>query len=124
MDARRPLNAEEIEALKQYASLQISFGELRRRLSRILTIEFLETEVRLSPSYDHHSKVRIERWHVENAVEKHTRREISKEQLFTWADMLLLIDAYDWEGPDEEWVAERLNELADPGDGMLVFDLR
>jgi len=92
--------------MEQYACLEITFGELRRRLSRILTIEFRETEVRLSPSYDPLPRVRVERWHVENAVDKERRREISKEQLFTWADTLLLIDAYDWEGPDEEWIAE------------------
>lgn len=56
--------------------------------------------------------VRIERWHIENALNKLRRREITEQQLSDWAAMLLLNEAYDWEGPDEDFIADQLNELA------------
>ena len=37
--------------------------------------------------------------HIRAAMEKQARGEISTEELADWATMLLLNQAYDWEGP-------------------------
>lgn len=37
---------------------------------------------------------------------------MSTEQLADWATMLLLNDAYDWQGPEEEQIADWLNEIS------------
>ena len=56
--------------------------------------------------------VRIELWHIRNAMGKQERGEISTRQLSDWAAMLLLNEAYDWEGPDEDEIAEWLNDIS------------
>jgi len=38
----------------------------------------------------------------------------TSNDLMQWATMILLNDAYDWEGPNEDEVAERLHELSMP----------
>ena len=45
-------------------------------------------------------------------MEKQARGEISTEQLADWATMLLLNDACDWEGQEEEEIAVWLNEIS------------
>lgn len=47
-------------------------------------------------------------------MEKHWKGDISDSELNRWALMLLLNDAYDWQGPDEDEIAEILNDLAMP----------
>jgi hypothetical protein len=56
--------------------------------------------------------VRVELWHIRNAMGKHERGEITARELSDWAAMLLLNDAYDWEGPDEDEIAEWLNDIS------------
>lgn len=111
--ARRPLTQDERRALEEFADLSIPFEDLRRRLSGVVEFEFKATETRLSHFYEHPDPgIRIERHHVEDAVRRLEKAEISVERMRNWATMLLMIDAYDWEGPDEDWIAEKLNEFA------------
>jgi hypothetical protein len=56
--------------------------------------------------------VRIELWHIQNAMAKHERGETSTPELAEWASMLLLNEAYDWEGPDEDDIADWLHEIS------------
>jgi len=56
--------------------------------------------------------VHIELSHIRNAMSKHERGEITTQELADWASMLLLNEAYDWEGPDEDGIAEWLNDLS------------
>ncbi len=44
-------------------------------------------------------------------MDKHLREDISTQELSDWAAMLLMNDAYDWQGPDEEQISEWLNEI-------------
>ena len=56
--------------------------------------------------------VRVEKRYIHTAMDKHARGEISTEQLADWATMLLLNDAYDWQGPEEEEIAVWLNDIS------------
>ena len=110
---RRTLTRDERKALAQFAQLEIPIGELQRRLGKMLEFEFGENERRLTSHFLlPQPGVRIDQGHVRRAMDKHARGEISTDQLADWATMLLLNDAYDWEGPDEEEIAAWLNDIS------------
>jgi len=87
--------------------VQIVSRDAERRfcgLERRLTSHFLAAE----------PGIRIEMEHIENAVNRRSNRSASDRELSDWAAMLLMNDAYDWEGPDEDEISESLNELIAP----------
>jgi hypothetical protein len=53
--------------------------------------------------------IRIKWAQVKNILDRHYQGEISDKQLAEWATMLQLNDAFDWEGPDEDEIADTLN---------------
>lgn len=100
-------------ALEEFAELKISMDELRERLQGVLEFDFKDQERKLTSHYG--TPVpgnRIELENIQTAMDKHARGEISTEKLADWATMLLLNDAYDWEGPKEEQIADWLNDIA------------
>ncbi len=101
-------------ALEEFAELRISLEDLRRRLHGVLEFDFKDQERSLKTHYGGTPTpgVRIELEHIREAMEKHAREEVSTHDLADWATMLLLNDAYDWEGPDEEKIADWLNEIS------------
>jgi hypothetical protein len=107
------LTKKQRRALEEYAKLRISLEELRERLTGVLDFNFKDHERRLEAHYGTPTPgVRIERKHIQAAMDKHARGELSTEQLADWATMLLLNDAYDWEGPEEEEIAAWLNDIS------------
>jgi hypothetical protein len=100
-------------ALEEFADLEISLEELRRRLAGVVEFDFREHERRLDCHYGAPVPgVRIEMRHIRAAMEKQGRGEISTEQLADWATMLLMNHAYDWEGPEEDEIAGWLNDMS------------
>ncbi|MFZ0813890.1 MAG: hypothetical protein WAM78_00150 [Candidatus Sulfotelmatobacter sp.] len=110
---RRALTREERKALAQFARLEIPLGDLKRRLGKMMEFEFGENERRLTSHFLlPQPGVRIDQDHVKKAMSKHARGEISTHELADWATMLLLNDAYDCEGPEEEEIASWLNDIS------------
>jgi hypothetical protein len=56
--------------------------------------------------------VHIELLHIRDVMDRHARGEITTEQLSDWAAMLLANPSYDWEGPDEDEIADWLNDIS------------
>lgn len=110
---RRVPAGRERRALERFARLEISLEELERCLGEMLVVNFGEEERRLT-SYFLLAQpgVRVEKKYIQAAMDKHAQGEISTEQLADWATMLLLNDAYDWQGPEEEEIAGWLNEIS------------
>src|SRR5438874_1340517 len=110
---RRAPTRNERKALEKFARLEISLEELKRRLGEMLAFNFGKEERRLT-SYFLLAQpgVRVEKKYIQAAMGKHARGEISTEQLADWATMLLLNDAYDWQGPEEEEIAAWLNDIS------------
>ena len=107
------LTKKQRRALEEYAELRISLEELRERLIGVLDFNFKNHERRLETHYGTQVPgVRVERKHIQAAMDKHAREELSTEGLADWATMLLLNDAYDWEGPEEEEIAAWLNDIS------------
>jgi len=96
--------------LAQFARLEISLAELIRAFEGMLSVEFGPTERRLTSRFlCAEPGIRIEKELITNALEKRKKGGVAEGELFDWAAMLLLNDAYEWQGPDEE-IAEVLNE--------------
>ena len=110
---RRPLTRHERVALERFARLKISLEELQHALGKMLEVNFKEEERRLNSHFLlPEPGVRIELKYVHEAMGKHARGEITTQQLSEWAAMLLLNDAYDWQGKDEDEIADWLNEIS------------
>ncbi len=110
---RRALKRAERKALEKFARLEISLEELQRFLGEMLEVNFAPEERRLTSHFLFaRPGVRVELKYIQTVMDKHARGEISTDQLADWATMLLLNDAYDWQGPGEEEIAEWLNEIS------------
>ncbi|HTU49754.1 MAG TPA: hypothetical protein VMF56_04120 [Acidobacteriaceae bacterium] len=84
------------------------------KLGGMLKLEF-GSEKRTLTSYFLVSEpgIRIEKEHIRRAMEKRRTGEISDDELYRWAIMVLLNDAYLWEGLDEDEIVDALHNLAD-----------
>lgn len=110
---RRAPTRSERRALEKFARLEISLEELQRCLGEMLVYNFGKEERRLTSYFLFlQPAIRVEKKYIQAAMNKHAREGISTEQLADWATMLLLNDAYDWQGPDEDQIAEWLNDIS------------
>jgi hypothetical protein len=110
---RRQLTPEERDLLAQFARFEIGLEELTLKLRGMLELDFGSEERRFTSYFLlPEPGVRVEKEHINRALEKHWKGEVTDDELYRWATMLLLNEAYDWEGPDEDEIAEVLNELA------------
>jgi hypothetical protein len=110
---RRALNSGERNALEQYARLEIPLDELVERLNQVAEFRLGPIERRIDVHYERpEPPIQITPWHIDNVQARKKRGDISEHEVAEWASMLLLIDAYDWEGPNEDVIAEWLNDLA------------
>ena len=110
---RRVLKGSEREALEKFAKLDISLEELERYFGKMLSVSFTGHERKVTSYFLLPVPgVRVELGDVRNVMGKHQRGEITTKQLSEWAAMLLLNEAYDWEGPDEDEIADWLNEIS------------
>jgi len=107
-----PTSAER-KALERFARLEISLAELKHSLGDMLDFSFGKEERRVTSYFLLvQPGVRVEKKYIDVAMDKHARGEISTEELSDWATMLLLNDAYDWQGAEEDEIASWLNEIS------------
>jgi hypothetical protein len=101
------------KALEEFLEWKLSLEQLRERLSGVLEFDFQDHQRKLTTHYGTPEPgVRVEMRHIRNAMDKQGRGEITTEQLSDWAAMLQLNGAYDWEGPEEDEIADWLNEMS------------
>jgi hypothetical protein len=107
------LSKKQRRALEDYAALRITLEHLRECLGSAIEINFSSDERKVLFHYDNRKPlVHIELQQIREAMDKHARGEITTENLSDWASMLLANPSYDWEGPDEEEIAEWLNDIS------------
>ncbi|MBV9760484.1 MAG: hypothetical protein JO340_07970 [Acidobacteriaceae bacterium] len=93
--------------------MAIPLEEVRLQLGCMLEMDFSSTKRTLTSYFLlPHPGIRIEMAHIRNALDKYSRGQITDTELSDWATMLLLNEAYEWSGPDEDGIAEMLNELS------------
>lgn len=56
--------------------------------------------------------INIEGKHIQNAIHKREIGRITERELADWASFVLMCDLYGWQGPDEDRIAQNLNDLA------------
>jgi hypothetical protein len=99
--------------LERFANLEISLNGLREALKDVVQFDFGERQRELSCHFLTPKRgIRVEVAHIHRAMHKHALDQLSTHQLADWATMLLLNDAYDWEGPDEEEIATLLHDIS------------
>jgi hypothetical protein len=110
---RRHLTAEEREFLAKFARLEVSMEQLCEHLHGMLEVNFGPTERRLISYFLlPEPGVRVTKDDIRCVLDKQWKGEISERELSEWASMLMLNEAYDWSGPDEDEIADTLNELS------------
>jgi hypothetical protein len=116
------LTADQLEALRRYALLEISFEEFRTSLAGVFEIQF-EPTLQTSDGVAQRRTARghfrvpepgimITREHISNALERKRFELITERDLVVWATVLLLNDAYVWDPADEDLIADWLNDIS------------
>jgi hypothetical protein len=124
MDERQlpSLTPNQMEALRQFASLEIREDELTDRLAGVFEVHF-ETLPAAGPGRHQQRAVHggfrmpepgiiISREHISNALERKRFGLITERELVHWATILLLNDAYVLDPGDEDLIAEWLNDIS------------
>ena len=111
---RQP-NARERTLLTQFANCEVSIDELIAGLHGKLEI-FFDTDVRSLTSHFLTAEpgIRIGLNQIDRAKSKNSAGNLPNEDLMRWATMIRLNDAYVWDGPEEDEIADRLDELSLP----------
>ena len=111
---RQPTPAER-ELMAGFARMEVSLGELCDQLEGMLTVDFGKGVRRLTSQFlAAEPAIRIELCDIQHARNQNSGGTVSDRELSEWAAMLLMNDAYGWEGTDEEEIADSLNQLSTP----------
>lgn len=113
----RQLTDKELGCLSRFARFEISFRWLRFCLRRVMKLNFDAEANNGMRSMENNfivpePGILITRKDIDNALSKRQRSEITDKQLIEWATMLLLNDAYEFDGKDEDFIAGWLNEVS------------
>lgn len=124
MDERQlpSLTPNQMEALRQFAHLEIGEEELQRRLAGVFEVHF--EPMRTTAAGRHQERtvrgffrmpepgIVITREHVSNALERKRFGLLTERDLVHWATILLLNDAYVLDPGDEDLIADWLNDIS------------
>ncbi len=124
MDERQlpSLTPNQMEALRQFALLEICEEELQARLAGVFEVHF---ETMPPAAAGRHQQrivqggfrmpepgIEIGREHIANALERKRLGLMTERELVHWATILLLNDAYVLAPGDEDFIAEWLNDIS------------
>lgn len=124
MDERRlpSLTPTQMDALRQFAQLDIGEEELHRRLAGVFEVHFESMHTaaagRHQPRIVNGSfrmpepGIVITRNHISNALERKRFGLMTERDLVHWATILLLNDAYVLDPGDEDLIADWLNDIS------------
>jgi hypothetical protein len=124
MDERHlpSLTPTQMEALRQFALLEIREEDLQQRLAGVFEVHF-EPMPMAAAGRNQRRMVRggfrmpepgivITREHISNALERKRFGLINERDLVHWATILLLNDAYVLDPGDEDLIADWLNDIS------------
>jgi hypothetical protein len=124
MDERQlpSLTPNQIEALRQFALLEIREEELQGRLAGVFEVHFEPMPMTAAGRHQRRTVrgsfrmpepgIVISREHISNALERRRFGLISERDLVHWATILLLNDAYVLDPGDEDLIADWLNDIS------------
>ena len=115
MPTPRPLTSEEKELHFRFLRFEIPWAELFRDRHGVLEFNFTLNAGNFVANFlTPDPGVPVTLSDIDFAIAKYKIGEISKDGLASWATLLLLNDAFDWQDPDEDEVARRMNDLSMP----------
>lgn len=116
------LTPNQMEALRQFALLEIGEEELKLSLAGVFEIHFEPMAV---PAAGRHQRrtvrgafrvpepgIVISREHISNALERKRFGLLTERDLVHWATIILLNDAYVFDPGDEDLIADWLNDIS------------
>ena len=124
MDERQlpSLTPNQMEALRQFALLEIPEDELHRQLAGVFEIQFEPMPTTAAGRHQQRTVrggfrmpepgIVITREHISNALERRRFGLITERELVHWATILLLNDAYVLDPGDEDLIADWLNDIS------------
>lgn len=113
----RHLTEQELKCLERFAVFEISLDQLRSCLRQVIKFDF-DADAQEGKRWMENNFVApepgllITKWHIENALAKKRKREISDRRVVEWATMLLMNHAYEFDAKDEDLIAEWLNDIS------------
>jgi hypothetical protein len=113
----RQLTEQELRCLEQFADFEISLDQLRSCLRHVMKFDF-DADAHEGKRWMEESfvvpepGVLITKQHIENALTKKRHGKITEGQLVEWATMLLMNHAYEFDGKDEDLIAQWLNDIS------------
>ena len=109
----RNLTAVQLEAFTQFAAMEVGLPELRNALGDLFQFDFGE---RVRNMEEHFAAptpgVLIQRRHIDHAVDLFQAGKIARQTMMEWATVLLLSNAFELDSPDEDFIADHLNDLS------------
>ena len=114
---RKPhkLTPEELQLFARFIRFEVTRSELLATVRGVFTFDFTPAVRRSECNFAPPAPgVRVTLSDIDNATAFHAQGRISTDDLTQWATLLLHCDAYDWEGPEENEIAGRLNDLSMP----------
>jgi hypothetical protein len=108
-----PLTDEQVAVLARYLRLDVGLDEVRRVLSGVFEFS-LEPETRSASMRFRVPEpgILVARTHISNALEQKRLGLISEKDLTYWATFILLNEAYELDPPDEDFIADWLNDMS------------
>ena len=116
MPSDRHISRPEISTFRLRAKrFELPIEVLRKVLAPLVTFALEEPGTQQTVTYSAgilKDPVRVTRTDINSAIEKARTGEISQERLQQWASMLLLNDAFDWSGEDEDALSDMPADLS------------
>jgi hypothetical protein len=107
------LTPDQHKALEQFVALKLTLGELRQRLRGAVEIDFEGDRREVTEHFEiPNLGIRVEKRHIENALDEKRRGQLTEKELSDWAAVLVMIHAYDWQGNQEDEIAGWLHDLS------------
>src|SRR4029077_15658850 len=109
------LSKYQLDCLRRFLRFELSIEVLRKVLSPLVTFTLEGSATQQTVTYSAgipKDPVKVTRADINSAVRKARAGEISPERLQQWASMLLLNDAFDWSGEDEDAISDILADLS------------
>lgn len=108
------LSEYQLDCLQRFVRFELPIETLRKVLAPLVTFTLEGPAAHQTVNYFAaipKSPVKVTRADIRSAIERERAGEITEHQLKQWASMLLLNDAFDWSGEDEDAISDMLAHL-------------
>ncbi len=109
------LSEYQLDCLQRFVRFELPIETLGKVLAPLVTFTLDGPATHQTVEYSAcipKNPVKVTRADIDFAIKKARTGKVTQRQLQQWASMLLLNDAFDWSGEDEDAIADMLADLA------------